>query len=248
MKTLQKRILLSCALMGLAGTVSAQIPPNACRGTDVYFSDRVSTEVESDQLVAGLFVEKQQNTPIALNQVLNRISQQVSQAIQSYKPDVIVQTTNYDTWPVYDDKRKQVIGWRGRLNMKLVGPLNDRTRKAIQAMQQYMTLSSLKPTVSAEKRKALRDELEVKLLKQAWQRLNRYGQALNAASVRLVEVNMRGSTRVQPVYEDAVSVMAMRKAAAPTAPVAVEGGQQQVSVSASFKGCLLPAVPSYRKK
>ncbi len=204
-----------------------------CAGTQVHFSLQRSQAVAVDRLQANLYTEVQAADMATVNARLNRISQAVKAAAEPYAPEVVVQTRTFRSWPVYDAKRKVIMAWRGRYGVQVKGPLADETLQAVAALQRQLTLSGIMPLLSDARRRAVREKLELAVLKAAKQRVQAYGEALGLQQAKIRTVRFDTAGAPQPLLRTM-----MKRLDAAAAP-AVSGGERDVAVRANVEACLL---------
>ncbi len=230
--------VLAGGLLGLAALLPAWADDACEEDTRVNFSQRVETVAAQDELVATLTATREADSIVALNRSLNTLSQQVDAAAEKLPRRVKLVLAGWNSWPVYDSKRKVIVRWRGQLHYRLTGPLkDDDASRALQALQRYMAVGSVQFRISRARQNALRNTLESRLIHDARARLQKLREAFGAGSATFIRVDldMQGGVQPKPAPMHAMFKMMADDMPAPK----LRGGEQSVAVSGRFEACLL---------
>lgn len=147
-------------------------------------------EVRQDQMEAVVFTEISQADPAQLARQINDVINTAMTTAKRY-PQVMVSTGRQNTYPVYDDRNRQLKQWRGRAQLNLKS--NDFTQLSalLAALQSRMQVENVMFSVSP----ALRQQTEDALLAEATQafqkRANAIQQIWGAQRYELVNVEYR---------------------------------------------------------
>lgn len=194
--------------------------------------DRVSLdasaeqEVENDTLVAILFAEHQAQRQKDVSTVVNEAVRWALDKAKG-KSGIKVQTTQYNTSPVYN--KKVISGWRARQSIRLESTDADLISDLIGELQERMSIGSINYAVSKSARDAVEEALTSAALEQFKRRAELVARDLGRKSYRIVQlhINTQGG-RPQPIAY-AARVATMEAAQAP----AIEAGVQTVTVAVS---------------
>lgn len=216
--------LLTLMLLLPAALVSAH--DNAPTYDRVSLNASAEQEVENDTLVAVLFAEHQAQRQKDVSKVVNEAVRWALDKAKS-KPGIKVQTTQYNTSPVYN--KKVITGWRARQSIRLESSDADAIGELIGELQERMSIGSINYAVSKSARDAVEEGLTSEALEQFKRRAELIARDLGRKSYRIVQLNINtGGGRPQPIAY-AARVATMESAAAP----AIEAGVQTVTVNVS---------------
>jgi predicted secreted protein len=224
---------------GLASAQPAVPAPTPARfeGTVVAMTGSAEIEVANDEALASFYVEVQDAD---LGRAQSQVNQRMAEATAALKradPRAEVQTSGYQSYPVYRDNTRKPVGWRVRQGVTLrTGDLAGLPR-TVTAAQQHVALGGIDFRLS----RAARDRVGAELIQQAVANLNSRiaaaAQAMQvpAARIRTEELDFGGRGFERP------PMMAMARSA-PMAADSVaepqfEAGRslQQLTVSARVR-------------
>ena len=224
---------------GLASAQPAVPAPTPARfeGTVVAMTGSAEIEVANDEALASFYVEVQDAD---LGRAQSQVNQRMAEATAALKradPRAEVQTSGYQSYPVYRDNTRKPVGWRVRHGVTLrTGDLAGLPR-TVAAAQQHVALGGIDFRLS----RAARDRVGAELIQQAVANLNSRiaaaAQAMQvpAARIRTEELDFGGRGFERP------PMMAMARSA-PMAADSVaepqfEAGRslQQLTVSARVR-------------
>ncbi len=171
----------------------------------ISFQVEVGREVGNDRVIAVLTATAEDRKPAALADAIN---QDMAWALEQARAggQVTVQSGNYQTYPVYGDKRR-IVRWRGRQELRLEAQDVDQLSQLVGTLQSRLQVQSLQFSVSPERRQQAEDELMDQALKAYQARADRIRAALGAKRYRLMDINIRsgGQRPVVPVRAEALS-------------------------------------------
>jgi len=181
-------------------------------------------EVSNDTLAAILFREMEGPGAAALADEVNK---SIAEAIKRIKqvPGIQVQTLDYQTLPVYQKER--ITGWRVRQSIRLETKDIASLGTLLGEIQQQLNLQSIGYSVSPERMKEVEDRLIPQALKAFQQRAELVSHELGRSRYRIVA--LRVETAGPPLRPAFMAARAAPMEAA--APVAIEAGQQKVTVN-----------------
>ncbi|MGD2112750.1 MAG: SIMPL domain-containing protein [Gammaproteobacteria bacterium] len=136
-----------------------------------------------------------------------------------------VSTGGYQTYPVYRDN--VLKGWRGQQNLELEGRDTRRIGELTGRLQEKLQVKGIRFTVSDTKRHDVENRLIGRALDAFKTRAGLVADNLQARSYRVVELDIDTAAQRPPVpYPARMSAAAME-----AAPVAVEAGESDVTVT-----------------
>jgi predicted secreted protein len=220
------RRILAAALLVVIPLASAQdATPRAPEYNVVSFQARASREVANDQLVAVLAVEMQGVDPAALGEAVNRRMSEALKVAAAF-PTVKLRSGSYQTFPRYRENQR-IDSWQVSQELRLESADFAAATKLIGKLQGSMVVRSMSVRLSSQARRAAEDELIAEALAAFRERADLVREAMKAQGYRIrsIDIGSEGQPPPQPMF-------AMRAEAA-RAPVAVEAGVSQVTMTAS---------------
>lgn len=218
-----------CAVLalgtGLAVAQSVTIPAAVPSGV-LTLDASANTYVPSDVVTITLTYEQQANDPSTLSKQLNERTQQAL-AVARQTPSVKVSTGDYSIEPA-SDRDGKISAWRGRTGLVLESRDFDAAARLAGRLSSSMPVSDVSYSLSPEATRTAR----AKLVQQAIASFRDQAQAAASAfgyrdfTVREVTVDY-GSPGVRQRF----MALNMAKAAPAAAPLAIEGGNTQVSAT-----------------
>lgn len=140
---------------------------------------------------------------------------------------VAVSTGGYQTYPVYRDNVQK--GWRGQQDLELEGADTRRIGELTGRLQEKLQVKGIRFSVSEAKREAVENRLIGRALDAFKTRAGLIGDNLQAHSYRLVDLDINTAAQRPPVpYPVRMSAARME-----AAPVAVEAGESDITVTVS---------------
>jgi predicted secreted protein len=222
------RALIAAALLiACSGGARAQHERHHEPPADVVnLQAEASREVENDQLVAVLAAEAQGANPAELAESVNK---KMAEALKAAKEvqSVKLRSGNYQTFP-NRGKEGRIEGWQVSQELRLESSDAAAAAKLIGRLQQSLNVRSMAMRLAPQSRRAAEDALITEAVAAFEARAEVVRKALKAKSYSVRELSIgAGGGGPRPMqYEFA--------AAAPrAAPVAIEAGVSQVSVTVS---------------
>ena len=193
------------------------------RGFDVVSLEaQASREVENDQLVAVLAVEQHGPDPAALADAVNR---RMAEALKraGAVPAVKARSGNYQTFPRYD-RNQRIEGWQVSQELRLESADFDAVTRLIGGLQEHLVVRSMAVRLSPEARRAAEDALIAEAIAAFRARAELVREAMKAGGyrVRSLTLGTPGGSPPRPLEMRAMA-----------APVALEAGVSQVTMTAS---------------
>jgi predicted secreted protein len=197
------------------------------RYNQVRLQAQQSMPVSNDTMHVTLSTFAEDRDPARLARQINTDMEWALSLAKSEK-EIAVSTGNYQTYPVLHKNEHQ--GWRGQQNLELEGEDTRRISDLVGKLQERLQVKTIRFSVSDRKRHAVENQLIGKALDAFRERAGIIGDNLQASSFRVVNIDVNTATQRPPVpYQARMSSMAMDEAA----PVAVEAGESQVTVTVS---------------
>ena len=194
----------------------------------VNFRVSAMQEVDNDTLVAIMYYERNGQQPTSMADDVNRT---VAWAVDlaGKTSGIKVQTLQYRQEPIYH--KQSISSWRVRQSIRLESTDVTALSSLIGELQNRLSISSLRYTISSEVRREVEDEL----ITQALDRFKRRGKLiageLGRPDYRIVNIDV-ATAGGSPVPVRMRSVSAMAESSKVTAPT-LEPGVQTVTVQVS---------------
>jgi predicted secreted protein len=214
------------ALAGASWLVTSQAQ-NEPIYDQVDLNASASQDVENDLLIAFVFAEVEANDQAdAADAVNEAIAWAAGRARRI--DGIEVQTTNYNTRPVYANGRR-IVGWVARQSLRLESTESQVLSELLGELQQRVAVQSINYDLSD----AARDAAEEALIAEALAQFNRRAELIagelgrDGFKIVLLSVGNNG-----PIFASA-SRARMAFAEADVAPPEIEAGTQSLSVNVS---------------
>lgn len=213
-------------LLALIPTTMLQATENPLTYDRINLSASAQGKVLNDILVAVLYqrVEGPTAEPLAAE-----VNQAIAAALATAKkvPEVSVQTLDYQTFPTYQNQK--VTGWSVRQSIRLESKNIEKLSTLIGEMQKSLKVESISYQVSPETLRATEDGLMSEAMKAFQQRAELITRELGRKRYRLVVLDVNTQNSMPRPFH--VNARAMAMDAAPSAPPAIEAGEQPVTVN-----------------
>jgi predicted secreted protein len=206
-----------------AGAAGAQEEPVYDR---VDLMANASKDVENDLLIATVFAEVEENDQADAADAVNRAISWAADQAREFD-DVEIETTNYNTRPVYANGRR-IVGWVARQGLRLESHDAEALSELLGELQQRVAIQSINYGVSNAARDAAEDELIAEALGRFNRRASLIARELGRDGFRIVRINVTTGGGVRP-QEAMMRTMAVADVAAP----AIEAGTQSMTVTVS---------------
>jgi predicted secreted protein len=184
-------------------------------------------EVQNDTLNAILYLEQNDSDPARLANAGNRIVNEAL-ALAREARGVRARSGNSQTWPVYDRTQK-LIGWRGRVELRLDSKDFQAAAALIAKLQGKMQLGQVSFIVSPDLRREVENEIIGEAIAAFRGRAQIVGQALGAKSWRIRRMSVNTGGGMVPMRALASSRQLGAEAA--VTPQQFEGGVSQITVN-----------------
>lgn len=195
----------------------------------VDLSASAEREVDNDVLVAFVYTEQEGQRQA---DVAERVNEAMQWALEQAKAaaGVNVQTTQYNTYPVYASNSSTITGWRARQSLKLESKDPKAVSDLLGALQEKLAVESVDYRISKEARDRAEEALTAEALGQFQARAQQIAAALSRSGYRIVRLNIgTGGNYPGPVAYHG-KMLAAEGAAA---PAVLEAGAQSVNVTVS---------------
>ncbi|MFA5677271.1 MAG: SIMPL domain-containing protein [Pseudomonas sp.] len=214
------------ACLAYAGETSAD-PLNY---NQVSLRAEVQQSVNNDTLTVTLFTEDQDTDPAKL---ANRITTRLNQGLETARKNsnIRVSSGNRYSQPVYDEKRKNILAWRERGEIRMEGTDFAAISSTMAGLLGELNLGSMQFSLSPASRSSTENDLIKRAIGAFRQRADIATQGLGGNGYRIVQLNLNTQFMTPRPYMQSGRMMAMAADAEMAAP-AVEGGEADVQVSA----------------
>lgn len=213
-------------LLALIPTTMLQATENPLTYDRIDLSAAAQGKAVNDILVAVLYQRMEGPTaePLAAE-----VNQAIAAALATAKkvPEVSVQTLDYQTFPTYQNQK--VTGWSVRQSIRLESKNMEKLSTLIGEMQKSLKVESIGYQVSPETLRATEDGLMSEAMKAFQQRAELITRELGRKRYRLVALDVNTQNSMPRPFHANARAMAMD--AAPSAPPAIEAGEQPVTVN-----------------
>lgn len=224
MNGLPSKQLLLCLMIMLTTAVAHA---DELRYNQVRLQAQQSAPVSNDTMHVTLSAFAEHQDPAKLARQINTDMEWALSLAKADK-EIAVSTGNYQTYPVRHKNEHQ--GWRGQQDLELEGEDTGRISDLVGKLQERLQVKTIRFSVSDRKRHAVENRLIGQALDAFRERAGIIGDNLQADSYRVVDIDVNTATRQPPVpYQARMSSLAREEAA----PVAVEAGESQVTVTVS---------------
>ncbi len=218
-------------LFGFVLLMSGPLTPAAAdkevQGNKVNFSITETQTVNNDNISITFSRLEEAVSPEA---VANKINQQMQAAVNVLKsyPDIVVQTSQYNIYPVY---KKQVIShWRGQQSLILTLENKPGLVQILAKLQPYLAYNSMQFGVSERVQNQIKSKLIDQAIYNFRMQAERIAKGFNALNYRILEthINSNGASQPRPYVARAEMAM-MADSVAP----AMKAGQSKINVTIS---------------
>lgn len=220
---MRTRIALAAAMLLAALAAHAQAPAKPA-GTLIDFRIDVQRSVPND---LGRAIAYAEVSGADAADVARRVNAAIAGGLATAKAQagVTVKTGNSQTWPIYAKGGRTIEGWRMRSELVLESRDAAALSTLLGKLQAQLAVSQLGFVPAPETRRAAEDEAALEAIAGFQSKAARYAAALKKP-YRIRSMNIGGGNHVpQPMFRGAMM------AAADAAPMPVEAGESNVSVS-----------------
>lgn len=216
-------IILSLCVLASAGAMATDA--DTPKRNLVSLSVSASEDVDSDLLVVHLAVTHE---AVKQSQAANRVNEDMAWALTAARQvgAVKVQTLDYRTNPVYDDRR--ITAWRTQQSLRLESADRTALTDLLGTLQERLAIESVGYEVSAGVRQATEERLIDAAIQRFGSRAERVTRAFGRTRYSLVNANVSSSGYQPPPMPYQGRALAMK---AEMADPSIEAGQQTLSVT-----------------
>lgn len=221
MKILKQTLGAICLLVASAGSYADELNYNI-----FHLNANAQREIPNDLMQVTLSVQHQD---LSANKASNKVNKDMKwalQLLQNHK-GIKFQTANYSTNPIY--KKSRIDAWSARQNLQLSSEDFDKLSDIIGRLQERLSVNQMNFTAKPSTRDRVQNELISEALKAYKNKAKIVQQSMSASAYDIIEISINPSHQ-QPVYRER---MMMSMAKAESAPVAVQSGNSNVSVTVS---------------
>ncbi len=217
------RLLVILFILVLSAANLATAADDTPRYNQIHFQVERSRPVDNDRMQATLSLTAEDDNAARLADQINRT---MDWAVKTAKvrAKIEVRSGSYRTYPVYD--KTKIQRWRATQELLLEGSDFAELGGLIGQLQERLQVTSINFSVSAERRRAVEDELITQALDAFKQRAELVRKQLAAKGYRIVDVAIN-SGGGQPVP----MMRGLAMEAASVAPPALEAGTSTLSVN-----------------
>jgi predicted secreted protein len=229
------RIVLICLLSLLPLIATAETQPLTY--DRVSFSEQASSDVDNDELVAIMYVEREGQRAERLADEVNRI---VDRAVEHAKqvPGIKVQTQSYRTTAVY--RKTEISGWRVHQSIRLESRDSQRLGDLVGELQKTLNVQSISYQLSDQQRREHERQLVQEALKRFQERAKLIAESLGKSAYRMVHININSSGGQAPMpFRSEMLRSAPASMSVASAP-RIEAGTQRLTVTVNAEVELTP--------
>jgi predicted secreted protein len=187
-----------------------------------------SMDVENDLLIAFVFAEVEANDQADAADEVNAAIAWAAERARNVS-GIEVQTTNYNTRPVYANGRR-IVGWVARQSLRLESTDAETLSELLGELQQRVAIQSIDYDLSNAARDAAEESLIAEALAQFNRRAGLIAGELGRDGFRIVRLSIGNNG---PIFVTGARARAVSFAEAAVAPPEIEAGTQTLSVSVS---------------
>lgn len=196
------------------------------RYNQVRLQAQESTSVSNDTMHVTMSTYGESRDPADLARQINS-DMEWALTLAKAESEISVRTGNYQTYPVLHKNEHK--GWRGQQDLELEGEDTRRISDLVGKLQERLQVKTIRFSVSDQKRHAVENRLIGQALDAFKVRAGIIGDNLQASGYRVVDINVNTAIQRPPVpYQARMSAASME-----AAPVAVEAGESDVTVTVS---------------
>jgi predicted secreted protein len=222
-----KRLTSATLALVTAGWLVAAGAQNETVYDQVDLNASASMDVENDLLIAFVFAEVEANDQADAADEVNAAIAWAAERARNVS-GIEVQTTNYNTRPVYANGRR-IVGWVARQSLRLESTDAETLSGLLGELQQRVAVQSINYDLSNAARDAAEESLITDALAQFNRRAELIAGELGRDGFKIVRLSVGNNG---PIFASA-SRARMAFAEADVAPPEIEAGTQSLSVNVS---------------
>lgn len=231
-----KRLRTLLALLAAMACLNPVYAQDEATYDRIDLNANTSAEVENDLLIAVVFAEVEDNDQADAAAAVNEsIAWAAGRAREVAGIDI--QTSNYNTRPVYANGRR-IVGWVARQSLQLESADAEALSELLGELQQRVAIQSINYGLSDTARETAEEALIARALAQFNRRATLIASELGREGFKIVRLSV-GSSGVNPAQFMDMSVRSV-SALEFSAPE-IEAGRQTLTVNVSGTVELLPA-------
>ena len=215
-------LIITAFVLALSMTGPINAAEEALRYNQVHFQVERTRAVDNDRMQAVLSTTAEDDNTARLADQINKTMDWALKAAKT-KTKIEVRTGGYRTHPVYD--KDKIRRWRATQELIIEGSDFAELGGLIGQLQERLQVTSINFSVSAEKRRAVEDDLIAQSLEAYKQRAELVRKQLAAKSYRIVDISINtGGGQPVPLMRG----LAMESAS--VAPPALEAGTSTLTL------------------
>lgn len=215
-------LIITAFVLALSMTGPINAAEEALRYNQVHFQVERTRAVDNDRMQAVLSTTAEDDNTARLADQINKTMDWALKAAKT-KTKIEVRTGGYRTHPVYD--KDKIRRWRATQELIIEGSDFAELGGLIGQLQERLQVTSINFSVSAEKRRAVEDDLIAQSLEAYKQRAELVRKQLAAKSYRIVDISINtGGGQPVPLMRS----LAMESAS--VAPPALEAGTSTLTL------------------
>lgn len=215
-------LIITAFVLALSMTGPINAAEEALRYNQVHFQVERTRAVDNDRMQAVLSTTAEDDNTARLADQINKTMDWALKAAKT-KTKIEVRTGGYRTHPVYD--KDKIRRWHATQELIIEGSDFAELGGLIGQLQERLQVTSINFSVSAEKRRAVEDDLIAQSLEAYKQRAELVRKQLAAKSYRIVDISINtGGGQPVPLMRS----LAMESAS--VAPPALEAGTSTLTL------------------
>jgi len=222
----------SALLVGALALTPVQAQDTSVRGLPLNvfsLSASASGEAANDLMRVTVVAQDEGEDSAELQSQVNANMQWAISRLRPYT-QIDVKTQDYQTFPKYDKKRKNVIGWRASQSLNLETTDVKSAGDAIRTLQERLQVTSIQFQPTESTRSAVEDQLINEALDAFKQRASLIRSNIGAPGYNLLDINVQtGAAFSQPQFRTESYSVRSSSVAEP----ALEAGSSQITVNVS---------------
>ena len=172
-------------------------------------------EVNNDEITVTMSIEREHQDATKLSDEINQLIIAANNTIRKF-PGVSSSSSDYSIRPVYS-RDKRLDHWRGGSSIVLKSQNSKEMAALVQVLQESMTITSTRYSVSAERRETIHTAMIEAALQKFNTRAEMVSKGMGFKKYRLVNINISNSGNApRPVYAMAATKAMSESIAAPT--------------------------------
>ncbi len=223
---LKKIALLICLMFVLIGAMADDNAPIYDRYS---LSASAQSDVANDLMTVKMVVEEEDRNSAVLADRINQIMQWALAQVKKL-PGIEARTTDYNTYPKYEQKR--ISGWRSSQTLQLEGGDFETVKAAVAVLQERMIVRNMHFSPRPQTRMQTENGLIGRALEAFRQRAILVQDSMQATGYRVIQISVNTQDFMEPPgYDMQRMEMQMRSFNQGVTLPAVDAGNSRISVS-----------------